>query len=147
MFNTVESLYEKIQLYLTKWFFAFAFVGRWVTRVQVSVNYTRIPFTWGRVETSEMVIRWLPLPAKRRNGSLVPETPGALNASNRWLLNAFILWFHSKASPIKLLDKSVLKRLITGWTWSPLFCSWMLLSKVFQNINYANSITRLKVNP
>lgn len=44
MFNTVESLYEKIQLYFTKWFLLCLLQrdeNEWFT--SVSVNYTRIP--------------------------------------------------------------------------------------------------------
>lgn len=54
MFNTVQSLYEKIQLYFTKWFLL-CLLQRDENGLQVfSVNYTRIPFirwfTWSRVE-------------------------------------------------------------------------------------------------
>lgn len=54
MFNTVESLYEKIQLYFTKWFLLCLCREMRMNGLQVSVNYTRIPFirrfTWSRVE-------------------------------------------------------------------------------------------------
>lgn len=54
MFNTVQSLYEKIQLYFTKWFLL-CLLQRDENGLQVfSVNYTRIPFirwfTWSWVE-------------------------------------------------------------------------------------------------
>ncbi len=61
MFNTVESLYEKIQLYFTKWFLLCLLQrdeNEWFT--SVSVNYTRFPFirrfTGGRVEPLEVII-------------------------------------------------------------------------------------------
>lgn len=71
MFNTVESLYEKIQLYFTKWFLL-CFLQRdeneWFT--SVSVNYTRVPFmrrfTWSWVRPLEVIVSWFPFPAKRR---------------------------------------------------------------------------------
>lgn len=61
MFNTVDSLYEKIQLYFTKWFLLCLLLrdeNEWFT--SVSVNYTRIPVvggvTWRPVETLEVIV-------------------------------------------------------------------------------------------